>query len=289
MSKHRLWLWILVAAGLILGPIAACGIFIFLSPCDMDGYVTDAQVREAFADDLEAFKQAHHLDLDRWSMPLTCTGGHLSSTVNYRIPAHQSRIGVTYSLRLSVSYNRQDGSIQLRHAETTPDTQTTLAFLQTLPDRLAGFEQDPRVLEFAEVFKREGVRVVGTINGDHVWIQADPSRGLQAGQVVWSGDIFYDHVTQTVTSYSLPNALTWMTFEEASRAQEALDDPAVVEALVGCTLARGRETYANTVVTLRTTPVAADVDLRLVCPDDSRKYLQLRLSSDGRVELKGIK
>ncbi len=84
-------------------------------------------------------------------------------------------------------------------------------------------------------------------------------------------------------------AIRSLTFEEASRAQAALDDPAVVEALVGCTLARGRETNANTVVTFRTTPVTADVDLRLVCPDDSRKYLQLRLSPDGRVELKGIK
>lgn len=289
MLKRRLWIWILVAVGLILGPIAACGWSILASPCDFDGYVVDARVVEEFRQDLDSFKSTHDLELDRWSMPLSCAGASYATTVTYRIPAYESQIGVTYTLLLAVDYDHWARSLRIHFSEAVPDTQATLDFLQTLPDRLAGFEQDPRVIEFADVFKRERVRLVGTIHDEFIWIQTDPARHFQPGLTVWSGRIFYDYATQSVTSYSVPNAFTWKTFEEVAQAQAALDDPATTETLAGCTLARGRETYADTSVRFRTTPVSADVDLRLACPDDSRKYLELSVYPDGRIELKGIK
>lgn len=289
MSKRGIWIGILIVAGLVLGPSAACALMIFLSPCDMDGYVVDAQVTADYRADLEAFERTHDLDLDRQSMPLACTGLNLTTSVAYRYPAHQSRIGVTYELLLMVTYHHRDRSLELRFGEKAPDTQTTLDFLQMLPDRLAEFEQDPRVVEFADVFKREGVYLVGTINGDFFWIEPDPSRSLRVGLTAWSGNVTYNYETRTVTHYDVPNAFAWTTFEEVSRAQIALADPDVTEALAGCSLARGHETYANTDVSFRTTPEAADVDLRVVCPDDSRRYLELRLLPNGEVELIGLK
>lgn len=288
MRKTRKFPFALLVLLAVIVPIAWCGysIFtIFTSPCDFDGYLTDPKIQEELSVALRDFERQHGVVFNHDLMMITsCTDAGMDVPLEYETPLSFSKHGIRYNLSLSATYSLKSKEVTLQISDHLSTTEDILTYIDSLKDAVAEFEGTPQMDEFAHQFKQEGTRFRGTIHSDLIWVEAFTKREVLTPGYSHSGQLNYSTTRHSITSYSLPNRITWRAFPEIPVIHEIVNEHLLVNELSNCVISTQEKGYATTDVRFAL-DLSIRADVKLVCGDTAEEmYVRIFMQPDGSYE-----
>lgn len=283
------WVPLLLFAILILAVVGFIGVGIYLERYELG---PGDETQEAFAQALRTFEAQENIDLQWQDEYFFAKWGWLPGTISeswdYKSSPQLSKYNIAYKVLLNATYEPDTGSLSLHliwdEASTTKDV---LRFIDSLDEIITEFESKPQVVEFADNFAMEDMGIGGTIYDGALWIET--SRIYNT--VVYSGNIWYDISTQSITGYSLPNtdSLTWNEFPDYQKIRAIVEDEHLNNKLQDCTVATRKKPSTTTQITFRIDDTILAY-IRLVCGEaEEEKTLKLIINPDGTYQNDGIK
>ncbi len=262
----------------LIASIAWCSYyFIIPSRCDWDDYLIDPKIKEELSAALGDFERQHNLAFDHGGMMMTiCTEAGMEVPLEYYTPLNFSKYGMSYSMSLSAIYSLESREITLQILDEYPETSDVLIHIASLKNTVTELEATPQMEEFLYHLKQEGMNIQGTVLDEFIWVKTWPWVGSTL-----IADLTYSTTRHSVSSYTLPNRITWRAFPEVPVIHELITEHLLINELSNCEISTLRKASANTsVLFIPGQPMRADV--KLVCGDTGEeRSLRLFLQPDG--------
>src|SRR5687768_5450871 len=283
-------------AWLVILPVVAsivwCGYHFIISPqCDWDDYLIDPKIKEELSVALRDFERQHNLAFDdHYLMNASCTDAGVDVPLEYNTPLSFSKYALIYNLSLSATYSLESREVNLYISDKYPTTEDVLTYIASLKNVIADFETTPQLDEFVNQFKQAGVEIDASFRDEFIWVDADRRAEFSnsccgmSRRSTLSGQIVYSTTMHSISSYSLPNLITWSEFPEVPVIHEIINQRLLVNGLSNCGISTKKKAYANTVVYFNQGP-STGADVELVCGDtEDEKYVRLILQPDDSYE-----
>ena len=279
----------LIILGLTIILITWCGIsyWTFVSnPCDFDSYLVDREIRDEISKALDDYEQKHRLFLNRLGLIMCVSSSEMEIPLEYETPRRFSKYGFTYWMSFVASYFLSSKEINVQYEDIVTDkNHDAVEFVNLIENQIIEFENTSEVQEFVD--NLSGRPLKGHIWGDHIEIATNRT-GLPTANTGEFASIRYSMTTHSISSYNLPNRLTWSGFSELSFAHQIIHEHYLEGELEGCSIATDRGEYANTHV-LHRTDGTIRIDVNINCPVELEKdILRLILYPDGTYKYDGL-